>query len=99
MREVDTLARYGGDEFTILLGGSSHRDALQIAERIRSGVEGHVFEIGPGDRVELTLSIGVASFPDHGASRESLLEASDQAMYRAKSLGRNRVCSAGDLDG
>ena len=99
VREVDTLARYGGDEFTILLGGSSHRDALQIAERIRSGVEGHVFEIGPGDRLELTLSIGVASFPEHGASRESLLEASDKAMYRAKSLGRNRVCSAGDLEG
>jgi len=95
---VDTLARYGGDEFTIVLGGSSHRDALQIADRIRRGVEGHIFEIGPGDRVELTVSIGVATFPDHGASRESLLEASDKAMYRAKSLGRNRICSADDLD-
>jgi diguanylate cyclase (GGDEF)-like protein len=97
IREVDTLARYGGDEFAILLGGSSHQNALQIAERIRSAVAATGYEAGPGERIRLSVSIGVATHPTHGDTLESLLEAADKAMYRAKSLGRNRVCSAAEL--
>ena len=97
VRQVDTLARYGGDEFTILLVDTGHDAALQIAERIRRTVEDHVFEAGRDAHLKLTISIGVATCPDHGVARDLLLDAADKAMYRAKSEGRNRVCSAADL--
>lgn len=97
VRQVDTLARYGGDEFTILLVDTPHEVALRIAERIRSRIEGHLFEAGREGALQLSISIGVATCPDHGEDRESLLDAADKAMYRAKSAGRNRVASANDL--
>lgn len=97
VRQVDTLARYGGDEFTVLLVDTPHDVALRIAERIRSRVEAHVFEAGRAGGLQLTISIGVATCPDHGDTREPLLDAADKAMYRAKSEGRNRVASARDL--
>ena len=68
-----------------------------IAERIRTSVETHLFEAGSEGPLRLTISIGVATCPDHGESREPLLDAADKAMYRAKSRGRNRVASANDL--
>ncbi len=97
VREVDTLARYGGDEFTILLVDTAHQEAMLIAERIRRSVEEHVFEAGRNGTLRLTVSVGVATHPSHGTTRESLLENADKAMYRAKSMGRNRVCSADEL--
>jgi two-component system cell cycle response regulator len=97
VRQVDTLARYGGDEFTILLVDTPHDVALRIAERIRHRVETHLFEAGRDRTLQLTISIGVASCPVHGESRETLLDAADKAMYLAKSRGRNRVNSANEL--
>ena len=97
LRQVDTLARYGGDEFTVVLADTGHEAALAVAERIRATVEAYLFEAADGSPLRLTVSAGVSSYPQHGESREALLEAADQAMYRGKSLGRNRVCSAGDL--
>jgi diguanylate cyclase (GGDEF)-like protein len=97
VRQVDTLARYGGDEFTILLVDTAHDPAMVIAERIRRTVEEHMFEAGRSRDLRLTISIGVASFPEHARARDELLDVADKAMYRAKSLGRNRVCSAVDL--
>lgn len=105
VRQVDTLARYGGDEFTILLVDTAHDAAMAIAERIRRTVEEHLFEVtnsgqpeaGSEGQLQLAISIGVASFPEHARERDPLLDAADKAMYRAKSLGRNRVCSAADL--
>jgi diguanylate cyclase (GGDEF)-like protein len=97
VRQVDTLARYGGDEFTIILLDTGEQAALEVAERIRRTVEAHAFEAGPGQVMHLTCSIGVSSYPTHGRDREPLLDASDKAMYRAKSEGRNRVCSASEL--
>lgn len=97
VRQVDTLARYGGDEFTIVLVDTAHDAAMRIAERIRRTVEEQVFEVGREARLRLTISIGVATCPDHGDRRDLLLDAADKAMYRAKSQGRNRVCSAADL--
>ncbi len=97
VRQVDTLARYGGDEFTIILVDSPEAPALDVAERIRRTVADHAFEGGASEALRLTCSVGVASFPVHGESREALLDAADKAMYRAKSEGRNRVCSASEL--
>lgn len=99
VRQVDTLARYGGDEFTILLIDTPHDVALKVAERIRSRIDSHVFEAGREGTLRLTISIGVATCPTHGSAREALLDAADKAMYRAKSEGRNRVCSANELSG
>jgi diguanylate cyclase (GGDEF)-like protein len=99
VRQVDTLARYGGDEFTILLVDTPHEVALRIAERIRHRVESHLFEAGHNGTLRLTISIGVATCPVHGEAREPLLDAADKAMYRAKSEGRNRVSSANELPG
>ena len=97
VRQVDTLARYGGDEFTILLVDTDHREAMVIAERIRRTVEAHIFEVSGEASLRLTISIGVSTCPDHGTDRDVLLDTADKAMYRSKSLGRNRVCSAGEL--
>ena len=79
--------------------GARTADALRVAERIRSTVEATRFEAARGESLALTVSVGVATYPAHGRSREELLDLSDKAMYRAKSVGRNRVCSAGELAG
>jgi diguanylate cyclase len=70
---------------------------MTIAERIRATVADAWFDGGRGESMQLSVSIGVATYPDHGRSREDLLDLSDKAMYRAKSVGRNKVCSASDL--
>jgi diguanylate cyclase (GGDEF)-like protein len=84
-RAGDSIARTGGEEFTILLPGASEHEAYLVSERMRAAVE-HEFE---GD-VGLTFSFGIATFPDHGRSADAVLEAADQALYAAKALGRNR---------
>jgi diguanylate cyclase (GGDEF)-like protein len=68
-----------------------------VAERIRRTVAETLFEGTGGAPIRLTISIGVATFPDHARDREGLLDAADKAMYRAKSKGRNCVCSAAEL--
>jgi diguanylate cyclase (GGDEF)-like protein len=98
VRQVDTLARYGGDEFTILLVDTPHEGALAVAERIRRTVADTLFEGSGAAPIRLTISIGVATFPVHSRDREGLLDLADKAMYRAKSRGRNCVCSAGELE-
>jgi diguanylate cyclase (GGDEF)-like protein len=97
IRQVDTLARYGGDEFTILLADTGLEDGLRISERIRRTVADTAFESGGGPPIRLTISIGVAAYPRHGGDRTQLLDAADKAMYLAKSRGRNCVCSASEL--
>ena len=98
IRTIDTVGRYGGDEFTILLVDTDHDGAMRVAERIRKTVSETEFGRDRGLRLELTLSVGVSSFPRHGTDRESLLDRSDKAMYLAKALGRNHVCSASELN-
>lgn len=97
VRQVDTLARYGGDEFTILLVDTPHDAAMHVAERIRCTVADTLFEGEGSAPVRLSISIGVATCPQHARERDALLDCADKAMYRAKSLGRNCVCSATDL--
>ncbi|MBS1105208.1 MAG: response regulator receiver modulated diguanylate cyclase [Deltaproteobacteria bacterium] len=97
IRQVDTLARYGGDEFTILLVDTSLESGIQIAERIRAAVARAHFETRGSASLQVTVSVGVAAFPMHGREPEVLIDMADKAMYRAKSLGRDRLCSATEL--
>jgi diguanylate cyclase (GGDEF)-like protein len=97
VRAIDTVGRYGGDEFTILLVDTGLEGAMSVAERIRQSVADHAFGAERGLELRLTISVGVATFPMHGESRERLLDLADKAMYLAKALGRDHVCSADDL--
>jgi diguanylate cyclase (GGDEF)-like protein len=85
-RVVDSIARTGGEEFTILLPGASEHEAYLVAERLRVTVEKE-FADHP---VPLTFSFGVATYPEHGRTADAVIEAADQALYAAKALGRNR---------
>jgi diguanylate cyclase (GGDEF)-like protein len=97
IRTIDTVGRYGGDEFTILLVDTDHAGALRVAERIRQLVEDTRFGADRGLKLKLTVSVGVSTFPQHGSDRETLLDRSDKAMYLGKAQGRNQVCSVDDL--
>jgi diguanylate cyclase (GGDEF)-like protein len=85
-RAGDSVARTGGEEFTILLPGASEHEAYLVAERLRAAVE-REFADHP---VPLTFSFGVATYPEHGRNADAVIEAADQALYAAKALGRNR---------
>jgi diguanylate cyclase (GGDEF)-like protein/putative nucleotidyltransferase with HDIG domain len=85
-RAGETVARTGGEEFTLLLPNTSEHDAYLAAERMRIAVAGEF----ASDPVPLTFSFGVANFPDHGSSADAVIESADQALYAAKALGRNR---------
>ncbi len=90
IREEDTAARFGGDEFTVLLMGmSSREEALKLATRIQASVS-QPLELG-GTRVFVSASIGISMFPEDGVDAEALLRNADNAMYRAKELGRNDI--------
>ena len=91
LREIDIIGRYGGEEFSIVLSGIGREGAFQVAGRIRESVEGAIFK-AYDEVVSTTLSIGVSVFPDDGVDIEALVEAADKALYKAKELGRNRVC-------
>jgi two-component system, cell cycle response regulator len=83
--------RFGGDEYQTILPGLSKEEALEVAEEIRRRVENHDFE-REGVSPRPTLSLGVASYPEDGASRAELTRAADEALYRAKRSGGNTVC-------
>ncbi len=92
MREGDVIYRYGGEEFVAIFKGASGQDALVAAERLRNAVEtAPLTGEDLGMISPMTVSIGVALMPDHGPDISQLIEKADQAMYRAKDLGRNRV--------
>lgn len=94
LREVDTFARYGGEEFICLLSETDTTGAKTTAEKIHDAIRGTPFGGMDEELVNLTVSIGVAAYPDHGDTFKSLVEAADQALYRAKQTGRDRVCVA-----
>lgn len=88
--EVDIPSRYGGEEFTILMPEADTEKAMMVAERIRQAVEAtDVSHLVTGRNI--TVSIGIATFPEHGSSPKQLMEAADVALYRSKTGGRNRV--------
>ncbi len=91
MREGDTAARYGGEEFAVLLKGADGTVAATVAERIRARTEATIISLGPGITDHITVSIGISVAPDQGLDRVNLMHIADEALYRAKEAGRNRV--------
>ncbi|MDD9950000.1 MAG: GGDEF domain-containing protein [Zetaproteobacteria bacterium] len=89
-REIDTVVRYGGDEFVLILVNAAEEEAWQIAERLRLHIATTPF-LAEGKTVAQTCSVGLASFPAHTADPKHLLKLADQSMYRSKSKGKNRV--------
>ena len=92
LRSIDTLGRWGGEEFVIVLSEIDAEAAMVTAERIRAIVAEHLFDFASG--AHLTLSIGAATYPQDGSERNELLEAADCAMYMAKRMGHNQVANA-----
>lgn len=91
VRDTDVVARYGGDEFVVVLPESNIGQATFVAERVREQIIRHTFTGGRGLRLVLTASFGVASFPQHAQSPQQLIACADAAMYEAKAAGKNCV--------
>jgi len=90
VRKIDLAARYGGEEFAIILEDAGQEGGWQMAERIRSEVENLALSCHD-ETVRVTISLGLAAYPSDGSSKDVLIANADQALYRAKRAGRNRV--------
>ncbi|MEQ4720446.1 GGDEF domain-containing protein [Nonomuraea sp. B19D2] len=91
LRDYDVVGRFGGEEFVVLLPGADGREARQVAERLRTRI-GHMAIPADDNLIRVTISAGVALMSIHGDDLIDLLAAADLALYRAKELGRDRVC-------
>ncbi len=91
LREYDLIYRYGGDEFVLCFPETSADEAVTIAERLRQAFISHHSALLASQAPSSGLSIGVACYPEHGATPEALIKASDLALYQAKENGRNQV--------
>ncbi|OGQ58943.1 MAG: hypothetical protein A3J24_08345 [Deltaproteobacteria bacterium RIFCSPLOWO2_02_FULL_53_8] len=91
VREVDTVIRYGGDEYVVILVDAEHEVSMKVAERIREGIEHTRFLAEDGMDIRITASIGVATYPTHSRDRAELLRIADKAMYHAKEESKNIV--------
>jgi diguanylate cyclase (GGDEF)-like protein len=94
------LSRYGGEEFVALLRHTDSETAQEVAERVRSGIEQHLFALPSGDEFNVTISIGVATYTPgtdpalNMPDGQALVGRADRCLYAAKGAGRNRVVSA-----
>jgi len=93
-RANDVVARYGGEEFAVILVDTAKFTGAKVAERVRERVFGHDFSDAAAKAGKITVSVGVATFPDDGSDAEALVRAADTALYAAKRAGRNRVVLA-----
>jgi diguanylate cyclase (GGDEF)-like protein len=94
-RETDVVARFGGDEFALILPDTGSEGAAAVGERIRDRIDAHRFLQADGFDIHLTVSVGVATLPDVAASTEGLIQAADEAMYQVKEHGKNGIYIAG----
>jgi diguanylate cyclase (GGDEF)-like protein len=96
-RKIDIVARYGGEEFAIVLEATDRAGARQLAERIRGDVAQQVFQSSKGT-FQVTLSLGVASYPDDASAKDVVIARADESLYAAKHGGRNRTVCAADIE-
>jgi len=94
LRDVDIIARYGGDEFVVVLPETPLDVTYRIAQRLRVALREHTFLEAEGHPITLTASYGIASYPIHARNKKDLIRLADQAMYRAKNSGRDQICLA-----
>jgi diguanylate cyclase (GGDEF)-like protein len=95
-RETDVVARFGGDEFALILPDTGGEGAFAVGERIRDRIAAHIFLSEDRLDIHLTASVGVATLPDVAASAEELMQAADKAMYAVKDSGKNGIQAAVD---
>jgi diguanylate cyclase (GGDEF)-like protein len=95
VRDIDTVARYGGEEFCLLLPETTAAGAEVVARRVLDAVSGEPFAGPGGPPLHVTVSVGVAAFPEHGRTGGEVMRAADRALYAAKRTGRDKVVIAG----
>lgn len=91
LRGQDVFARFGGEEFSVLLPETNKDSASMLAEKLRAAIEGHTYRYN-GTEISVTISLGVATMTEEHHEFADVIETSDQQLYRAKQSGRNRVC-------
>ncbi len=94
LRDVDIIARYGGDEFVVVLPETPLDVTYRVAQRLKQALREHTFLQTEGHPVNLTASYGIANYPMHARNKKDLIRLADQAMYRAKNSGRDQICLA-----
>lgn len=90
-RSFDIVSRNGGEEFSVILPDCSNQQALEIGEKLRNTVEKHDFFISKTEKINITISIGIATFPETIKDTDKMLETADKCLYKAKHSGRNKV--------
>ncbi|MGH4118510.1 GGDEF domain-containing protein [Clostridium sp.] len=91
-RSFDTVSRIGGEEFSVILPDCPSHQAVEVAERLRVAVETYKFILSDEVKINITISIGAATYPDNVADLDNLINEADNALYSAKRTGRNKVC-------
>ncbi len=95
LRRVDLVCRYGGEEFVVIMPQTNKDGGKITCERVRVAIEAASIKDDKGDEIgKITASIGLATFPENGQTKESLIKSADVALYEAKKQGKNRVCVA-----
>ncbi len=96
LRKIDVQARYGGDEFAVILPNTNKRGSLVVAQKIKSSIKNMPFKF-KGDEINITLSIGISTYPDNAPDGEILIEKADRALYESKDQGKDKVVHYQDI--
>jgi len=90
-RSIDKVCRFSGEEIAVILPETNAAGAMLASERMRNAIEGHLFQTDKGHDLPLTISVGMATVPEHGTSAQELVNAADRALSIAKERGGNQV--------